>query len=308
MMEYAGTPRIEAFRRGIINEHVLSSLILECVELMRNASNTILIPNFGKARAESKMEFGMLEPVTAIDRSMSDFILGGLRQSLPGSYSEEDLPASTEERRRENLLWQVDPLDGTQEFIEGVFEGVSVQAALLCRIADHYRPIAGIVYRPARDELWYTDEYGKVRFERDGRPEPVPSLSRDIVLKAALRKVDPDLRQQEFYRSLAATLHEELYFVESGGAGSWFTELVEGKVDIIMANQDRSKSWDVAMGMALVEARGGFVCDYQGRPFIDLNGEQLVNREGFVASILYSKDEIISHIPRDLLNRSHQNI
>jgi 3'-phosphoadenosine 5'-phosphosulfate (PAPS) 3'-phosphatase len=106
------TARELAFQARLINELVLSSLLSEVAELMRRAAEEILRPNFGKVAAEQKMEFGLLEPVTAVDKKISAFLLEAVRTSLPGSYSEEELPPTSKERRRESLLWQFDPLDG----------------------------------------------------------------------------------------------------------------------------------------------------------------------------------------------------
>ena len=46
-------------------------------------------------------------------------------------------------------IWCVDPIDGTRDFLRGR-EGWAVSIALI----DRCRPIFGVLYAPARDELW----------------------------------------------------------------------------------------------------------------------------------------------------------
>lgn len=296
--------RARALQCGLVNQLVLDSLISEAIDLVRHAADTILIPNLGKVSAEKKVEFGLQEPVTIIDRKISSFLLETIRQSLPGSYSEEELPADPGQRRVEKLLWQFDPLDGTQEYIDGFFEGVAIQGALLARVEECYLPLTGFIYRPATKTLWYLDQEGALRFEIAAAIHHPPALTRDGVLKGCIRKVDPSAELAAFYLSLAQQLGEQGEVVQCGGAGASFIDLLEGRADIFIANQDRSKAWDVAMAIPLIEARGGFVCDLNGKEFGDLNGTELRNLNGLVSSITYSKEEILPHIPKTLLQRS----
>lgn len=296
--------RSRALRCGFVNEHVLASLMTEVIELVRHAAESILVPNFGKVAAQQKIEFGLLEPVTEIDRKISAYILEAVRKSLPGSYSEEDLPANAADRRRENLLWQFDPLDGTQEYIDGYFRGVAIQGALLARTNDVYLPLSGFIYRAATQTLWYLDEQGELCCEINGKPHRPPELRRDDTLKGCVRKVVPDMALNDFYETLARQLGENCEVVDSGGAGALFIDLLDGSADVVIANQDRSKAWDIAMAIPLVEARGGFICDFAGRPFEDLNAVELRNMNGFISSIVYSKEELLPLLPAELLKRS----
>ena len=71
------------------------------------------------------------------------------------------MPVVTEEQVKSHALkasvfFIVDPLDGTKEFIKRRGE-FTVNIAL---VADG-KPIRGIVYAPARQRLFYTDESGK---------------------------------------------------------------------------------------------------------------------------------------------------
>jgi len=90
------------------------------------------------------------EPVTAADRVADEIIAAGLRDAFPADgllteESDDDLARLKKER-----VWIVDPLDGTVEFIAGTGE-FAVQIAL----AVGGYPVLGVVYQPARGQLFY---------------------------------------------------------------------------------------------------------------------------------------------------------
>lgn len=66
------------------------------------------------------------ELVTAVDINLSKIILAAARESLPQSYSEEELPT---EPCTADLLWQIDPIDGTDESAQGLTHFWDVSAA-----------------------------------------------------------------------------------------------------------------------------------------------------------------------------------
>ena len=94
-------------------------------------------------------------PVTIADKKADEVISKGLKKYFP------EVPVVTEEQVKSHdlsasVFFIVDPLDGTKEFIErrGDF---TVNIAL---VADG-EPIRGIVYAPARQRLFYTNENGE---------------------------------------------------------------------------------------------------------------------------------------------------
>lgn len=285
--------REQAIASGLVSPQQLVEMNAVIFDAVREVSESILLPQQATVSAENKHAFGLMEPVTEVDRRISKILLERVGRYVPGSYSEEDMPAQSADRRTADLLWQFDPLDGTQEYIEGFTNGVAIQGALLARFGEHYHPISGFIYRPGTRVLWYTDECGRPHYERDGAPLLLPSLARDQVLRGGTRKVEPDANLNGIFTRLADRLGEDADIFETGGAGAHFCDLLDGTIDVFVANTGHSKAWDVAMGICLVEARGGFVCDRFGQPISDLNAHELRNVNGFVASIVYGKDELL---------------
>jgi len=93
-------------------------------------------------------------PVSACDLAVDSFLKAELRALTPeaGWLSEET--ADAPDRLNDRLVWLVDPIDGTRDFIHGR-SGWAVSVALVC----DSRPVHGWLYAPARDreaggEMW----------------------------------------------------------------------------------------------------------------------------------------------------------
>src|ERR1039458_8619411 len=63
---------------------------------------------------------GGLDVVTEVDRKLSDLLRESLLQPGEGWLSEEDADDSA--RLSKEVVWIVDPLDGTREFVDGIPE------------------------------------------------------------------------------------------------------------------------------------------------------------------------------------------
>lgn len=129
-------------------------------------------------------------PVCEADLLVDRYLRRELTQLLPaaGWLSEETTDAP--DRLAGGLIWLVDPIDGTRDFIHGR-EGWAVSVALICA----GRPLFGLLCAPARGEFWHA-EAGQGAW-RNGR-RLVASNRRELagarVPADALAEVDADLR------------------------------------------------------------------------------------------------------------------
>lgn len=84
-------------------------------------------------------------PVSAADLAVDEYLKHELRSLLPaaGWLSEETVDSGA--RCAQDLVWLVDPIDGTRDFIGGR-EGWAVSVALVNR----HRPLFGYLFAPAR--------------------------------------------------------------------------------------------------------------------------------------------------------------
>lgn len=89
-------------------------------------------------------------PVCAADIAIDGFLKRELTALLPAAGWLSEETADSPERLAGGLIWLVDPIDGTRDYIHGR-RGWAVSVALVSA----GRPLFGLLCAPARDEYWY---------------------------------------------------------------------------------------------------------------------------------------------------------
>ena len=118
-------------------------------------------------------------PLTKADQKAHQVIEQGLRKinrglglDIPILSEEGEIP-DYQKRRQWSLMWLIDPLDGTKEFIAGGQE-FTVNIALIKAGS----PVLGVVFAPAMDDIYYAKTRSKAY--KNGVPLPLsPSKQRD---------------------------------------------------------------------------------------------------------------------------------
>jgi len=157
--------------------------------IVREAGRIALASWPGNGHAPQVWEKSPGNPVSEADLLVDRYLRRELTQLLPaaGWLSEETTDAP--ERLEGGLIWLVDPIDGTRDYIRGR-EGWCVSVALI----NSGRPLFGLLCAPARGEFWH-GEAGQGAW-RNGRPL-VASTRRQLagarVPADSLSKEDADL-------------------------------------------------------------------------------------------------------------------
>jgi myo-inositol-1(or 4)-monophosphatase len=187
-------------------------------------------------------------PVTEADMAVDAFLKTRLSKAVPdaGWLSEEtaDDPA----RLDRDLVWIVDPIDGTRAFLSGNHDW-SVSIALL----GHGRPVLGIVYAPSHEHLYEARRGHGAR--RDGERIEVSPTKRLADLSVAGPKGLVDrleervgtLKRPPRIPSLALRL----------------ARVAEGSVDTGLVSSNAC-DWDIAAGDLILEEAGGILTRLDG--------------------------------------------
>ena len=87
-----------------------------------------------------------MDAVASADRAANDYLQEHLLQVIPqaGWLSEET--RDSEERLGRDLVWIVDPMDGTKEYVEHI-----PQYAVSVALVEKGQIVLGVVYNPAKD-------------------------------------------------------------------------------------------------------------------------------------------------------------
>jgi myo-inositol-1(or 4)-monophosphatase len=196
--------------------------------------------------------------VTQADRASQEAVLAVIRKEQPGQaiLAEESAGDYSEARNQPGILWVVDPLDGTTNFIHG-FPHVAVSVAALL----DGRPVVGVIRDVTRDE-----EFSAVAGQGawlDGHPLTVsepPQRSHSLLLTGF------PFRHKEILDSYLA-LFSELFQSVAGmrRAGSACLDLAYLAAGRAQGFWELGlKPWDLAAGLLLISEAGGVVSDFHG--------------------------------------------
>jgi myo-inositol-1(or 4)-monophosphatase len=211
------------------------------LELLRSAAVTAGIIAAGYFRRDLKSwNKAGDSPVSEADIVLDNFLRSSLTAARPnyGWLSEEtvDDPARLQAER----LFIVDPIDGTRGFIRGEDSWTVCLA-----VVENGRPVAGVVYAPARDEMYAASLGGGASF--NGAALVMPELRDEAPLIPAPGAVHVELealglscRKGPHYTSLAYRL----------------TQVARGKFGGVAVRRG-SMDWDVAAAALILEEAGG---------------------------------------------------
>jgi myo-inositol-1(or 4)-monophosphatase len=200
---------------------------------------SFFVPDVLKAHQKSSSR----HPVTEADRVVDQVLREVLVRDGEGWLSEEssDDLVRLEKRR----VWVVDPLDGTLEFLAGIPEWC-VSVAMV----EDGRAVAGGIYNPATRETFLGSlERGITYNGKLVRASEKNSLQGAVVLAS----------RSETNRGEWERFQQAPFMVRPMGSVAYKLGLVAAGLADATWTLTPKNEWDVAAGVALVQAAGGFV-------------------------------------------------
>lgn len=198
---------------------------------------------------------GRRDFVTEVDRRAEQIIVETLRDGPDkGRIVGEEL---SPEVVTEGLVWVVDPLDGTTNFLHGYpCYAVSIAAAIDGVLE------AAVVHHVPRDET-FTAVRGGGAWLGERRLQ-VSSIQDPEYALVATGFPFRDVSQLDVYlRQFAAVAAGTSGIRRPGAAALDLADLAAGRFDGFW--ELRLSAWDIAAGMLLIREAGGVVTDFEGR-------------------------------------------
>lgn len=258
------------------------------IDLAREAGAAILEHYEGPLHIEEKNYDDDLEPVTQADKLANDLIVTRLKAEFPndGILAEESI--DTAHRLDKSRVWMVDPLDGTNGFIDGNGD-FAVQIGLAeegeCVVGVVYQPLTGVLYRAVLGQGTWIE-----------RPDFEPqraAVSAQRLIPAMRLAASRSHRSPRMNRVVSQLGFKEE--VRRGSVGIKIGLIVEQQCDVYIHLSPRTKQWDTcAPQLILTEARGELT-DLFGAP-LRYNVADVQNRNGLVASNAASHEMIIDKL------------
>ena len=255
------------------------------VELARAAGATILGLYEKPLHVEQKNYDDDVEPVTQADRIANELIVNGLKKEFPsdGILAEESV--DTERRLSKSRVWMVDPVDGTNGFIDGNGD-FAVQIGLV----EDGEPVVSVVYVPLSRTLYRAVIGNGSWIERPQRETERVTVSDRQTFETMRLAASRSHRSPRMNRVVQRFGFREE--VQRGSVGIKVGLLVEQECDVYIHLSPRTKQWDTCAPQLILTEAGGRVTDLFGRP-LNYNVKDVNNRNGLVASNGAAHDLII---------------
>lgn len=255
------------------------------IDLAKAAGKSILALYEKPLRVEQKNYENDIEPVTQADRIANELIVNGLKAEFPsdGILAEESV--DTERRLSKSRVWMVDPLDGTNGFIDGNGD-FAVQIGLV----EDGEPVVAVVYVPL-SRVMYRAVIGNgswiERPQRETERATVSDRQTFATMRLAASRSHRSPRMNKVVQQFG--FQEE---VQRGSVGIKIGLLVEQQCDVYIHLSSRTKEWDTCAPQLILTEAGGRLTDLFGRP-LNYNVRDVNNRNGLVASNGASHELII---------------
>jgi myo-inositol-1(or 4)-monophosphatase len=192
------------------------------------------------------------QPLTAADLAADALLHDLLMGARPdyGWLSEET--ADRPDRLERSRVWIVDPIDGTRSFIAQLRE-FSISVGL----AEDGVPVAGVVFNPARDELYYATA-GQGAFMSHGGNDQrlrVSDRSTGVTMLAS---------RSEIAAGEFEPFHDTWRVEPAGSTAYKLAGVAAGHGDAFVSRGPKSE-WDICAGVLLVSEARGRATDIAGR-------------------------------------------
>jgi myo-inositol-1(or 4)-monophosphatase len=203
-----------------------------------------------RAREFALVDRGGRDVVTEVDRRLCDLLHKELVRPGEGWLSEEH-PDDTE-RLGCSLCWVVDPLDGTREFVDGIPEW-----CISIGLVEDGIAIAGGTSNPASGEVFL----GALNCGVTLNGEPVQPTNRSSLNGALVLASRSECKRGEW-----ALSEKSSFSIQPMGSVAYkLSRVAAGLADATWTLTPKHE-WDVAGGVALVRAAGGWVSSPDGLP------------------------------------------
>ena len=227
--------------------------------LMADAAGAAILPHFRQPGldAQNKLEGGF-DPVTIADRAAETAMRAILAEHRPddGIWGEEygQTPGSS------GRLWVLDPIDGTRGFISG-----TPTWGVLIALSEGAGPFLGVIDQPFTGERFVG---GLGRAEMTGPQGRVALATRTTAAldQAILFSTFPEVGTPADRRGFEAVV-DRVKLTRYGMDCYAYALLAAGQIDVVL--EAGLNAYDIQAPVAVIEAAGGIVTNWQGGPAYD---------------------------------------
>ncbi len=229
---------------------------LEVAEEMADAARAVILPYFRQTNLETDNKLaGGYDPVTVADRAAEQAMRAVLAQRRPedGILGEEFGQVEGSSGR----TWVLDPIDGTRGFVSG-----TPTWGVLIALSTQDGPIMGVVDQPYIGER-FVGGAGIAQLTGPMGTNPLKTRDTQVLEQATLFTTFPEVGTSEDRAGFQAVA-EQVQLTRYGMDCYAYALLSAGQADLVI--EAGLNAYDIQAPIAVIEAAGGIVTDWQGGP------------------------------------------
>jgi len=219
-----------------------------------------------------------------------------LRQGLSARYhwpilseeSQDNLP----ERLNKEKVWIIDPLDGTNDFLDKTGD-----FAIMAALTHRGKAVLGVIFQPTEEKLYFAQKGQGAYLKQGARPvEELSVSSLSTLAESRLLVSRSHLSNQE---RVFIRISGVKKFSRVGSVGVKAGLIAEGRAEAYVSFSNKTSQWDICAPEIILTEAGGKVTDLRGREFV-YNRPQIKNRYGIVVSNSRIHQQIIAKVNQTL--------
>jgi len=229
-------------------------IVTELLETFKSAGNLSLSIREKGLKKEIKKDN---TPVTNGDIEVNNILTKKILNLTP------NIPIISEEKsdnkKNENLnnFWLIDPIDGTNDYINNKDE-FTINAALIL----NKTPVIGIINAPAKNRIFYSYGY-KNSYEKTTKGE----INLEAIIKKSIKVIA--VSYSNILKPEILSLHKKFKVsnYQKMKSSYKFCVIAAGEYDLYVA-EARACEWDIAAGHAILEHAGGVITDFNNNKIL----------------------------------------
>ncbi len=236
-------------------DKALAHELLSVAHALADAARPAILPYFRSRDLSVDSKAADFDPVTEADRAAERAMRDILARARPeDGILGEEYGAVT---GQSGLTWMLDPIDGTRGFLSG-----TPTWGVLVAVSDPTGPVLGVIDQPYIGERFVGGPHGATLAGPMGEvplsTRPPRPLGQATIL-TTFPEVGTDAEGAAFHR-VAGSARLTRYGMDCYG----YALVAAGQVDLVI--EAGLQPYDVAAPIAVIEAAGGIVTNWEGGP------------------------------------------
>ena len=253
------------------------------IKAAKEAAKTVLEIYLGDYKTSTKSDDS---PVTDADLKSNEVIKTILSQTEHMILSEED--SDDLSRLSRDMIWIVDPLDGTSDFIDKTGE-FTVMIALI----KNKKPILGVIAWPTENTIFVAQK-GSGSFRYSHNEWKKISVTRITELKKC-RIVGSRHHLSDKEKAFIKKL--EIKEFTSIGSSLKVGKISSGEAEAYITTTNKMKEWDSAASYCIISEAGGKMTDMSGND-IEYNNKEVHHLNGILVTNGLIHDRIVKEFKK----------